>query len=399
MSYVPMEEDIRFRGIQVSRTATWKYLISVFLRCLVTLLLSLAIWKVLWFYSDEMIIMAKPATSDFNVWITGLTIALGLALANSLDKLTKDTRWWTLSRRHRSRRKVEAILEAENIVAVLRMAFTSRRVTIHITALSRFLVVVEASQIGLAVLGDAWQCVDSQYVFGSPPWDECDFVFLESSVPSDLEEELADMASWQPIMVATNRRMSISTKCESYPVISGGDGSYTEIEYRRNTTDNKSQENVRVKVPFAVGTGQTTFMTNTSTNCGPGCSTVTACETAAKDPWFYSCNTTVDPVTNDTIAEHEVPKLVRLLAAHAIALQGFSVNSTLSNSDLQYQVYPSQSPLGTSLQGMVQAMDLTMSRFAAGVIAMVANINSDIVVDRLPLTKGSSLNVDHWDYV
>lgn len=139
--------------------------------------------------------------------------------------------------------------------------------------------------------------------------------------------------------------------------------------------------------------------TNTSTNCDPGCSTVTACETAAKCPWFYSCNTTVDPVTNDTIAEHEVPELVRLLAAHAIALQGFSVNSTLSNSDLQYQVYPSQSPFGTSLQGMVQAMELTMSRFAAGVIAMVAIVNSDIVVDRLPPTKGSSLNVDHRDYV
>ncbi|EXA32031.1 hypothetical protein FOQG_15281 [Fusarium oxysporum f. sp. raphani 54005] len=244
MSYVPMKEDIRFRGIQVSRTATWKYLISAFLRCLVTLLLSLAIWKVLWFHSDEMMIVAKPPTRDFNVWITGLNIALGLAFANSLDKLAKDTRWWTLSRRHRSRRKVETILEAENIVAVLRMAFTSRRVTIHITALSWFLVLV-ASQIGLAVL------------------------------------------------------------------------------------------------------------------------------------------------------EHEVPELIRLLAAQAIALQGFSVNSTLSNSDLQYQVYPSQSPFRTSLQGMVQAIELTMSRFTAGVIAMVANVNSDIKVDRLPPTKGSSLNVDH----
>ncbi|KAJ4081286.1 hypothetical protein NW760_012643 [Fusarium oxysporum] len=463
MSYVPMKEDIRFRGIQVSRTATWKYLISAFLRCLVTLLLSLAIWKVLWFHSDEMMIVAKPPTRDFNVWITGLNIALGLAFANSLDKLAKDTRWWTLSRRHRSRRKVEAILEAEKIVAVLRMAFTSRRVTIHITALSWFLVLV-ASQIGLAVLGlfysvdisdklalqvmpgnvsivnmslvhplgfvfsNSQSRSDQEYaanMYGVMPLtyingartrepeigdlrlasdpvlfcdrDECDFVFLESSVPSDPEEELADMASWQPIMVATNRRMSTSTNCETYLVISGGDGSYTEIEYRRNTADNKSQENVRVRVPFAVGTGQTTFMTNTSTNCGAGCSTVTAFEIAAKDPWFYSCNTTVDPVTNGTIAEHEVPELVRLLAAQAIALQGFSVNSTLSNSDLQYQVYPSQSPFGTSLQGMVQAMELTMSRFAAGVIAMVANVNSDIVVDRLPPTKGSSLNVDHWD--
>lgn len=106
MSFVPMEEDIRFRGLQASRTATWKYLVSVFLRWVVTLLLSIAIWKILWFYSEAMTIMAKPATRDFNVWITGLTIALGLAFAGSLDKLAKDTRWWILSRRHRSRRKV-----------------------------------------------------------------------------------------------------------------------------------------------------------------------------------------------------------------------------------------------------------------------------------------------------
>jgi len=229
--------------------------------------------------------------------------------------------------------------------------------------------------------------------------DGCDFMFLESSVPSDPEEDLADMASWQPIMVITNRRMSISTKCESYPVISGGDGSSTEIEYLRNTIDKKSQEHLHVKVPLSVETDQTTFMTNTSATCGPGCSSVTAFETSAKDPWFYSCNTTVDPVINGKIAEHEVPEHVRLLAAQAIALQGFSLNATLSNSDLQYQIYPAQSPFGTPLQGMAHAMELKLSRFAAGVIAMVATVNPEIVVDGLPPTKGSSLNVEHWDYV
>ena len=113
-----MEEDIRFRGLQANRTATWKYLISIFLRWLLTLLLCLAIWKVLRFYSDDMVIMAKPATRDFNVWITGLTIALGLAFANSLDKLARDTRWWILSRRHRSRRKVQSALPGSSYVPV-----------------------------------------------------------------------------------------------------------------------------------------------------------------------------------------------------------------------------------------------------------------------------------------
>ncbi|KAF5964463.1 hypothetical protein FBULB1_12767 [Fusarium bulbicola] len=336
------------------------------------------------------------------------------------------------------------------------MAFTSRRITIHITPLCWFLVFV-ASQIGLAVLGlfysvdvsdklalqvtpgnvsianmsvvqplrfvfsnsqsrsdqeytaNMYGTMSLTYITGartlepeigdlrlaSDPvlfcdLDGCDFVFLEASVPADPERELADMASWQPIMVATNRRLSISTKCESYPMISGGDGPSTEIEYRRNNTDNKSEENVRVRIPFALGTEQTTFMTNTSTNCGPSCSTAMAFETSTEDPWFYSCNTTVYPVSNGTIPEHDVPEHVRLLAAQAIALQGFSVNTTLSDSDLQHQVYPAQSSFGTPLQGMLQAMELTMSRFAAGVITMVAKVNSEIVVDGFPPTKGSS---------
>ncbi|KAF5234497.1 hypothetical protein FAUST_7585 [Fusarium austroamericanum] len=465
MSFVPMEEDIRFRGLQASRTATWKYLVSVFLRWVVTLLLSIAIWKILWFYSEAMVIMAKPATRDFNVWITGLTIALGLAFAGSLDKLAKDTRWWILSRRHRSRRKVEAILEAENVLSVLQMAFSSRRITIHVTAWSWFLVFV-ASQIGLAVLGlfysvdvsdklalqvipgnvsianmsavqplgfvfsDSQSRSDQEYaanmygamsltyltgVRGLEPQigdlrlasdpdlfcdiNGCDFMFVESSVPSDPEKELAEMSSWQPIMVATPRKISISTKCESYPVISGGDGSSTEIEYRKNATNGKGQETVRVGVPFTAESDQTIFITNTSITCGSGCSTVMALETSAKDPWFYSCNTTVGAVTNGTIPEHQVPEYVRVMVSHAIALQGFSANSSFNNSDLQYQVYPAQSPFGTPLQGTVQAMELTVSRFAAGVIAMMAKVNDAIVVDGLPPTKGWSLNVDHWDYI
>ncbi|CAG1964369.1 unnamed protein product [Fusarium graminearum] len=465
MSFVPMEEDIRFRGLQASRTATWKYLVSVFLRWVVTLLLSIAIWKILWFYSEAMTIMAKPATRDFNVWITGLTIALGLAFAGSLDKLAKDTRWWILSRRHRSRRKVEAILEAENVLSVLQMAFSSRRITIHVTAWSWFFVFV-TSQIGLAVLGlfysvdvsdklalqvipgnvsianmsavqplgfvfsDSQSRSDQEYaanmygamsltyltgVRGLEPQigdlrlasdpnlfcdiDGCDFMFVESSVPSDPEKELSEMSSWQPIMVATPRKIAISTKCDSYPVISGGDGSSTEIEYRKNATNGKAQETVRVKVPLTAETEQTIFITNTSTTCGPGCSTVTALETSAKDPWFYSCNTTVGVVTNATIPEHQVPEYVRIMVSHAIALQGFLANSSFNTDDLQYQVYPAQSPFGTPLQGTAPAMELTVSRFAAGVIAMMARVNDAIVVDGFPPTKGWSLNVDHWNYI
>jgi hypothetical protein len=106
MEWQQLEEDVQFRGLQATRTATWRYLVAVALRWVITLLLSIAIWQVLWFYSVDLVIMGDGAKREFNVWITGLTIALGLSLASSLDKLAKDLRWWILSHRYRSRRKV-----------------------------------------------------------------------------------------------------------------------------------------------------------------------------------------------------------------------------------------------------------------------------------------------------
>src|SRR6478735_4329487 len=106
MEWQQLEEDVEFRGLLATRTATWRYLVGVVLRWVITLLLSLAIWQVLWFYSANLVIMGDGAKREFNVWITGLTIALGLSLASSLDKLVKDLRWWILSGRYGSRRKV-----------------------------------------------------------------------------------------------------------------------------------------------------------------------------------------------------------------------------------------------------------------------------------------------------
>jgi hypothetical protein len=228
----------------------------------------------------------------------------------------------------------------------------------------------------------------------------CDFVFLEASVPSDPDIQLADLASWQPMIVATNRKISISTTCNSYPVTSGGNGTAAEITYRQvesKDTDNQG----KVRVPTAGGTGKTIFMTDTSINCGPGCSTVTALETSADDPWFYSCNTTVGPVANATMSEHRVSKHVRFLAAQAIALQGYWISSSTDDisTNKQHQVYPAQSVFGTPLSGKSEAMAVVMSRFAAGVIAMVAKTNPQISVASFPPMQGSTLTVDRWDYV
>ncbi|EXL39712.1 hypothetical protein FOCG_17683 [Fusarium oxysporum f. sp. radicis-lycopersici 26381] len=466
MEWQQLEEDVQFCGLQATRRATWRYLGALAFRWVITLLLSIAIWQVLWFYSVDLVIMGDEAKREFNVWITGLTIALGLSLASSLDKLAKDLRWWILSRRYRSRRKVEIILQSENILAVLRMALTSRRWTIHITAIS-WLLILLASQIGLAILGlfysvdassqlallvepgnvsianmsmvqpiglavsNSTSRSDEEYasnIYGAMSLinptgtrdDEpvigdlrlasdpvifcdkqgCDFIFLEASVPSDPEIQLADLASWQPKIVATDRKISISTTCNSYPVTSGGNGTAAKITYRQARSKDTGDQG-KVRVPVAGGTGRTIFMTDTSLDCGPGCSPVTALETSANDPWFYSCNTTVGPVTNATMFEHRVSKHVRFLAAQAIALQGYWLSSSTdgTSTNKQHQVYPAQSVFGAPLSGNSETMAVVMSRFAAGVIAMVAKTNPQISVAGFPPMQGSSLTVDRWDYV
>ncbi|TVY65017.1 hypothetical protein Focb16_v015431 [Fusarium oxysporum f. sp. cubense] len=468
MEWQQLEEHVDFRGLQATRTATWRYLVGVVSRWVVTLLLSLAIWQVLWFYSVTLVIMGDDTKREFNVWITGLTIALGLSLASSLDKLAKDLRWWILSRRYRSRRKVEVILQSDNILAVLRMALASRRWTIHATAIS-WLLVLMASQIGLAILGlfysvdassqlalivkpgnvsipnmstvqpigitasNSTSTSDEEYasniygamsliyptgIRGQEPMigdlrlasdpvifcdnQGCDFVFLEASVSADPDVQLADLSSWQPMIVATNRKIGISTTCSSYPVINGGNGTAAEITYRqaKNKAANKQGE-VHVPVPMAGGTAKTMFMTDTSINCGPGCRAVTALETSTDDPWFYSCNTTVGTVANATMAEHHVSEHVRFLAAQAIALKGYRISSSADDIFLnkQHQVYPAQSAFGTPLAGRSEALAVSMSRFAAGVIAMVAKTNEQISVTGFPPMQGSTLTVDRWDYV
>src|SRR5690349_10713718 len=65
-------------------------------------------------------------------------------------------------------------------------------------------------------------------------YEACDFIFLESSIASNPEEDLADMAAWQPLVVASDRKVSVWTTCDSSPVLSGGDGTATELEYRLN---------------------------------------------------------------------------------------------------------------------------------------------------------------------
>lgn len=93
------------------------------------------IFCVLIFYSKKPV-MSKTSERWFNVWITGLSIALGLAISSSLNGVVSDLRWRILSRRYRSRRKIEHILKADSMLDLIRLECRSRRPTIHAAVMS-----------------------------------------------------------------------------------------------------------------------------------------------------------------------------------------------------------------------------------------------------------------------
>lgn len=66
---------------------------------------SLAMFGVLFFYSENIPIMNKTTKRQFNAIITGLSIILGISVASGLNEVVAMMRWWFLSRRYRSLKK------------------------------------------------------------------------------------------------------------------------------------------------------------------------------------------------------------------------------------------------------------------------------------------------------
>jgi hypothetical protein len=75
------------------------------------------------------------------------------------------------------------------------------------------------------------------------------YVFLEYNV-------VPDNSSSSPIYVTTNRTITASGVCSSWPVIAGGDGS------SQNIAISSDGHAVNKTLPIAGGTAQTTFGTN-----------------------------------------------------------------------------------------------------------------------------------------
>ncbi|KAK7991892.1 hypothetical protein PG996_013095 [Apiospora saccharicola] len=437
-----------FRGHGAERPSTWKVIAKILPRWLMIVAVAAAFYGVLEHYA-KLDVMTKTQKRVLNGLLTGLSIGLGVAVAASLDGMIGDVRWWILSRRFRSRHKVESILQADSMVSLLKLAYRTRRKTIHSAVLGWGWgqgAQVTVASIGLCYSTDtaenhalmvpggtvfipnlssiqagdivnetttslgAQQFMANNYGIISTaikPGDNFSVIpearsivqpgapatFCEGPACRYLFKELSfDPAQPEDdslISVTTSRTIEASTTCNASPVVSGGDGSVKSISVAMG------QGNTDVSIPTEIGTNATIYMTDTSQSCGDGCSVLSAFSASATAPWYYQCNVTVGQVANGTRPEHEASTNLRNLMADAIALQGYAASSFAGNSEPQFQTYPSESLFGRDVNGGADELAKIISRFTIGAFAAFADNNKFIQVEGDAPRRGIVLDITH----
>ncbi|KAH7353389.1 hypothetical protein B0T11DRAFT_320410 [Plectosphaerella cucumerina] len=398
---------------------------------------------ILWFYSEVVVIMTDTTKREFNAWVTGLSIALGLLVAWGLSNMVGTLRWWILSHKHHSLRKhwpsnIAGLQDSKHSHTSIRVILgPPRRVALAIVGLC-YSVEVATSQTlritpgkvatpdlrtiqaletmpgstpststkeyimnsyGLTALAYAGAEMDRLPVQGqlrdsSDPvifcdWATCQYVFYERPAT-----ETQDDATIR-LTVATDRSINATTTCKSWSV------SATDLLTQTVSFSDKSGGGgvtSNISFPVVPGTDQTIYVTNTTAPCGIGCSQITALEMSSGSSWLYNCTVIIGTVSNATLPEHEVGDEVRQLAAGGIALQGYFAQLRLGDG-LQSQVYPAKSINGYPNIGLAEAMARKITQFSIGAIAVMADLNTPVALDGFVPEQAVELVVEHWGYV
>ena len=188
----------------------------------------------------------------------------------------------------------------------------------------------------------------------------------------------------------SNRSISVTSKCDVYPVIDNLNGSSQSFSF---TNDGQ----VSTQEFSSIAPNSTTYLTSPDLyNCDPRCANVCGYENNGTAGFYYECEITIGNVTNALIPEHQVSDDNAKIAAGAIALQGYQT----MNGNSQFQRFPAQSTYGRFLHGDSDTMAYNMRLFAIGVFATADQIISDIDTSALHVpgffpNQGVKLNIDH----
>lgn len=137
----PQTSSVSPRGLIAHKRKPFHIAALFMPRWLLTATFAASMYGVLKHYAAREV-MSEHAKRGFNAVITGLSIALGLILVASLNGMVGDLRWWILSQRFRSRRKVESILRASSMTQLVHLSIKTRRPKIYIGVIVWLLVVL-----------------------------------------------------------------------------------------------------------------------------------------------------------------------------------------------------------------------------------------------------------------
>lgn len=387
-------------------------------------------------YFETVKVLTNTEKNVFNMLSTGIYLTMGLNMAGAFKQMATMLRWKLLARKAHNLKEIDMILGLNSLVKVYKLGIEAlgfrKPLTFFLCML--WIVVNLVARVSIALTGLTYS-YDSAGGVGTIPghtfisdktafwpmgyreeqkpalmaqyqtahaYGEASAIMVDSDHPSAKPENYIvtwnnDTESWgysfrtwdtpsQDLVAITNRTISINATCIVYDIIDGQDGSKPDIVYfNPDTNENVTLNDVSVRGPGAtVWANPDQYLKEDNT---PVCPLGTRCAVVhgfqfinpkieAGNGKIYTCIVEISKVTNAWLPAHDFPDDIAWMAAGAIGLDGF----TEDVDEWLYQRYYLGTQFGQRMGGDPKKMARLVSRFAAGVIAILDTDNPPIRV-------------------
>ncbi|KHJ30712.1 hypothetical protein EV44_g6291 [Erysiphe necator] len=355
-----------------------------------------------------------------NTITTGISIALGLNISSSFRHIAMAMRWSILALGKYNLEEMNLILKPANLMTVTKLAFVSRQPKIF-TACLAWLLLNISIQFGIALISltcyfdldpnsvrlspgiaaipmmdhfypqtnhvvNGQSIQDEQYTAHTYGESALNFgVGLVSSEPIPGKRYFpTDPLLWldksnsiinfifidspkdslviDSFSAFTERKISVTYSCNSFAVLSRGDGTVTQINVDRVGN---------IVLPQVVP-DSTTYLTRSNHTCKGDnrCSVVEVFESSATDPWYYVCEISLGQTQNDPQGVSSVSDYLAQIATATIAQVGYTDSRGYAS-----QIYPRESLWGQELKGDADSVGMAIGIYALSSIAGAAQFN------------------------
>ncbi|KAI9757526.1 MAG: hypothetical protein M4579_003439 [Chaenotheca gracillima] len=394
-------------------------------------------------------VMEDRTRRVFNTIVTGLALALGLNIASALKDQMMALRWRILSNRSHSLRVADLLLRADSVTNLLKVIFTWEVNFFLRMGLISWVLLNIAAQVGVATISLTYQLdnFDStsswrlgkvlvpdltkfSYIGGglgsengtnqffSHSYGDLAISYAAAPV-ADMKNDTTSLYFWDDTLTTftyrfhdtlpedqskytiTNRILTSTSSCMSYPVLSGDDGLSTAIAFEEDGTRQDvdmllgGEASVVYALPAQAAFGF----------CGPRCTQIWAFQSidpmsSDKSAHFYKCNVTVGTVSNTYAPEHQLPPEIAQLMAGAIGISGYSTLSNANSSgypELESNRYLAGSWWGSPFSNDASGMERITAQFAIGVMTVMGEVNDKVTIDNGHRPKTGVRLTIKWD--